>query len=252
MLCLRGSSMGVSGIMIEDILQDLKRPKEIQSLTGDIELAPLPNISLDAADKQKDIFSLDQRKAWDKSVEARCDFSYCLRLTRRASTNFISIWQKSVFGKTLTEIKKDDAMIPFFISSLAPVIRECIGYHIASGSWALVTTPMRRHKMEQLSSQALALPSSTPPSPYVGRNFATLIAQGLAEELGIPFYFDCAHCRSKQRIGAVFDANNIPRESNVIVFDDFVTTGSTLLAMKNLLQGLNKNVVFFTGINNKL
>ena len=89
MLCLRGSSMGVSGIMIEDILQDLKRPKEIQSLTGDIELAPLPNISLDAADKQKDIFSLDQRKAWDKSVEARCDFSYCLRLTRRASTNFI-------------------------------------------------------------------------------------------------------------------------------------------------------------------
>lgn len=242
--------------MLKDLLQELKQPEEIGALVQDIALAPLPQISLDASDRQKDLFSLNQRKAWDKSVEARCDFSYCLRLTRRASTNFISIWQKSVFGKTLTEIKRDDAMIPFFISSLAPVIRECIGYHIAKGSWALVTTPMRRHRMEQASllpsSHPDALLPSSPAPAFVGRNFASLIAQGLADDLGVPFYFDCAHCRSKQRIGAVFDANNIPREPNVIVFDDFVTTGSTLLAMKNLLQSLNKNVVFFAGINNKL
>lgn len=41
-------------------------------------------------------------------------------------------------------------------------------------------------------------------------------------------------------------------EPNVIVFDDFVTTGSTLLAMKNLLNEHQKNTVFITGINNKL
>ena len=105
-------------------------------------------------------------------------------------------------------------MVPFFIENLVPVIHEMIGFHLANGSWALVTTPMRRHKEH---------------------NFASRIAEGLAAELGIPFYFDCAHCRSKQRIGAVFDANNIPREGNVIVFDDFVTTGSTLQSMKNLL-----------------
>ena len=122
-------------------------------------------------------------------------------------------------------------MVQFFIDSLAPVIRECIGHHICDGSWAIVTTPMRRHK---------------------DRNFATLVSEGLAKELGIPFYFDCAHCRSKQRVGAVFDPNNLPHEPNVIVFDDFVTTGSTLLAMKNLLQEHGKNPVFFAGINNKL
>ncbi len=33
-------------------------------------------------------------------------------------------------------------MVQFFIDSLAPVIRECIGYHICDGSWAIVTTPM--------------------------------------------------------------------------------------------------------------
>ena len=81
---------------------------------------------------------------------------------------------------------------------------------------------------------------------------AAPVVASIAKELGIPFYFDCAHCHSKQRVGAVFDPNNLPHEPNVIVFDDFVTTGSTLLAMKNLLQEHGKNPVFFAGINNKL
>lgn len=218
--------------MLEEILQEIQQPQSVSSVTDGISLPSMPDLSLDVSVKeQKDIFALEQRKSWDKSVEARCDFTYKLRLTRRASTNFITIWQKSVFGKTLTEIKSDDDMIPFFVESLLPVIRECIGYHICDGSWAIVTTPMRRHKE---------------------RNFATLVSEGLAKELGIPFYFDCAHCRSKQRVGAVFDPNNLPNEPNVIVFDDFVTTGSTLLAMKNMLQEHGKNPVFFAGINNKL
>lgn len=218
--------------MLEDILQELVLPDDPLSLTQDIQLADVSDLSLDVPKREgKDIFSSHQRSSWDKSVEARCDFQYRLRLTRRASTNFISIWQKSIVGRTLTDIKADDDMVPFFVENLAPVIRECVGYHLHDGTWAIVTTPMRRHRE---------------------RNFATLIAEGLALELAIPFYFDCAHCHSKQRVGAVFSPNNIPREPNVIVFDDFVTTGSTLLAMKNLLQEHGKNCVFFTGINNKL
>ena len=218
--------------MLDEVLGEIQSPPDICSVTDGIAIPSMPDICLDVQPKeQADIFKIEQRKSWDKSEEARCDFSYKLRLTRRASTNFITIWQKSVFGRTLTDIKSDDAMISFFVENLAPVIRECVGYHLTDGSWAIVTSPMRRHKE---------------------RNFATLIAEGLAAELAIPFYFDCAHCRSKQRVGAVFDANNIPAEPNVIVFDDFVTTGSTLLAMKNLLQSLGKNCVFFAGINNKL
>ncbi len=218
--------------MLDEVLNELTAPPEISSVTDGIAIPSMPDICLDVQPKeQADIFKVEQRKSWDKSEEARCDFSYKLRLTRRASTNFITIWQKSVFGRTLTDIKSDDAMVSFFVENLAPVIRECIGYHLSDGSWSIVTTPMRRH---------------------LTRNFATLISEGLASDLGIPFYFDCAHCRSKQRVGAVFDANNIPSEPNVIVFDDFVTTGSTLLAMKNLLQSSGKNCVFFAGINNKL
>ena len=211
--------------MIEELLNEIHSPEDIGSITSEIVVPEMPDFSL------SEIFSVKSRKAWDKTEEARCDFQYHLRLTRRASTNFITIWQKSVFGRTLTDIKSDDSMVPFFIENLVPVIHEMIGFHLGNGSWALVTTPMRRHKE---------------------RNFASRIAEGLAAELGIPFYFDCAHCRSKQRIGAVFDANNIPREGNVIVFDDFVTTGSTLQSMKNLLLKEGKNPIFICGINNKL
>ncbi|MBO5626799.1 MAG: phosphoribosyltransferase [Prevotella sp.] len=218
--------------MLEDLLAELHKPSDIQSLTEDINVPSLDDLFVpENTPSGKDIFSAKQRKAWDKSEEARCDFQYHLRLTRRASTNFISIWQKSIFGQTLTEIKSDDEMVPFFINNLVPVIQEMIGYHLDKGTWAIVTTPMRRHKE---------------------RNFASRIAEGLGDALGIPFYFDCAHCRSKQRIGAIFDPNNIPIEPNVIVFDDFVTTGSTLLSMKNLLQQEGKNPVFICGINNKL
>lgn len=216
--------------MFEELLTDIQSPESIGSITEEISVSPISDISLDNG-KKSDIFSQTKRKSWEKVKEARCDFQYKLRLTPRASLHFISIWQKSVFGRTLTDIKSDSEMIPFFVENISKLIRDCMSENLSNGSWAIVTTPMRRHKE---------------------RNFASLIAEGIAESLGIPFYFDCARCNSKQRVGAVFEANNIPKEPNVIVFDDFVTTGSTLLSMRNLLLPLGKNVIFFAGINNKL
>ena len=218
--------------MIEELNNEIQMPQNMADIMEQINLSQLPDISLSDNKKEGDNLVSDKsRKAWDKSVEARCDFQFHLRLTRRASTSFISIWQKSVFGRTLTEIKSDENMVSYFAEHLYPVIQEVVGYQLQHGDWAIVTTPMRRHKE---------------------RNFASSIAAQLAEILNIPFYFDCAHCRNRQRVNAVFDANNIPRERNVIVFDDFVTTGSTLLAMKNLLQAHNKNTIFFCGINNQM
>lgn len=212
-------------------VDEIIMPPEWDELCRQIEFPKISGLPALGQREEKDLFSIQQRKAWDKSIEARCDFQYRLRLTRRADTCFVTIWQKSVFGRTLTDIKADDNMVPFFADNITPVIQEMVGYHLNDGSWAIVTTPMRRHTTH---------------------NFASLIAQRIAEALKIPFYFDCARCRTKQRVGAVFDANNIPRQQNIIVFDDFVTTGSTLLAMKNLLLQLGKNCCFFAGINNAM
>ena len=61
-----------------------------------------------------------------------------------------------------------------------------------------------------------------------------------------------AFAPSKHRVGTVFSANNIPPLRNIIVFDNFVTTGQTLVSMQNLLVSLGKNCTFFAGINTAL
>ena len=212
-----------------------RTPIDMQEFLTDISVpdisGPLDLSSPDTPHGQKDIFAEDKRKAWDKSVEARCDFTRRIRLTRRADTFFISLWQKSLYGRTLTDIKSDDSMVEFFADNITPIIRDILGESLSTGSWCIVTTPKRRHLV---------------------KNFATRISEQIAQQLHIPFYEDVAHCRTKQRIGAVFTMNNLPPEPNCIVFDDFVTTGSTLKAMRIVLTEHGKNCIFFTGINNKL
>lgn len=178
-----------------------------------------------------DLFAEKKRKGWDKTVEARCDFSPHPRLTRRSGLFFLSYWQKSVFGRTLTEIKADDAMVPFFADTISSYVSEVIGPDLTDGNWCIITTPKRRHMV---------------------KNFATRISEAIAAKLNIPFYEDVCSCRTRQRVNAVFDVNLVPREQNIILFDDFVTTGQTLAAMQNALAPYQKNILNVVGINNKL
>ncbi len=210
-------------IDLDEILSDISVP--------DLS-CPLDLKQIESSPQGKDIFAEQKRHAWDHSIEARCDFSRKVRITRRADVFFLSLWQKSLYGRTLTDIKGDEEMVPFFAENMAPLMADILGRSLQKGDWCIVTTPKRRHLV---------------------RNFATSISLRIAELLAIPFYEDVAFCHSKQRLGAVFTLNVLPKEQNCIVFDDFVTTGSTLKAMKNLLEGEHhKNCVFFTGINNKL
>jgi len=183
--------------------------------------------------QQEDIFAEQKRKAWheENKMEARCDFQRKVRLTRRGGVFFISLWQKSVFGRTLTDIKSDDEMVDKFADEISALIQEIIGTHLDKGEWCICTTPKRRHLV---------------------KNFSTRVSEKIGAILGIPFYEDVATCRSKQRINAVYDLNVLPKEPNIICFDDFVTTGSTLGAMYRLLSQYPKNLLFFTGINNIL
>ncbi len=121
-----------------------------------------PNADLDSLDvsvsapqgqaQQKDLFAVQKRKSWNKSLEARCDFSYRLRLTRRSNINFISIWQKTLYGRTLTDIKGDPDMVEFFAVSICPVIKEMLGYNLKEGSWCICTSPKRRHKVKNFAT----------------------------------------------------------------------------------------------------
>ena len=181
---------------------------------------------------KRNVFEESGRKAWNReNILARCDMSYILKISPRCGVNFVSIWKKTLYGRLLTDIKADDTMIPHFAVHVAETIKNIIGSYLRSGGWCLVTAPRRRH---------------------LERNFATLVSLKISEILDIPFYEDILQCKSKQRMNAEFTLSVLPKEPNVIVFDDIVTTGSTLASIKTAFEGKGKNLMFFTGINNKL
>lgn len=211
-----------ASIDLGEVLQDISVP-DLSTAMADLSSAK--------AKEKEDLFAEKKRKGWDKSVEARCDFSPKPRLTRRAGLFFVSLWQKSLYGRTLTDIKSDDAMVDFFADNLAPFLNEVLGEKLHEGGWCIITTPRRRHKE---------------------RNFATMTAELLAQKLGIPFYIDVCSCRNKQRMNAIFTVHVVPKEQNIICFDDFVTTGQTLQAMKRAFEPYHKNMFMAVGVNNKL
>ena len=214
----------------------MRTPIDMGDLLSEIEVPDIGSAQLALQDIQKknepqDLFAEQKRKGWDKTVEARCDFTPRPRLTRRSGLFFLSYWQKSVYGRTLTEIKADDSMVQFFAGTMVSYISELIGPALSKGDWCIITTPKRRHLV---------------------KNFATRISEQIAAHLHIPFYEDVCSCRSKQRVNAIFDVNVVPKEQNIICFDDFVTTGQTLAAMQRALEPYNRNLLFLSEINNKL
>ncbi len=214
-------------ISLDEMLNDIEVPSlDVPDLDG----------SFVSSEDEKDLFSPKKRAAWKdvQQAEARCDFApNKVRISyRNPAFGIISLWKKSVYGRTLTDIKADQDMVEKFAVGMNTLIRQILGDSLASGDWCIVTSPKRRHKE---------------------RNFASLISARLADLLGIRFYEDLAECHSKHRVGAVFTFGaEPPKENNIIVFDDFVTTGATMISMRELLRPLGKNLVFFTGINNKL
>ncbi|MCC8038506.1 MAG: hypothetical protein LIP02_10340 [Bacteroidales bacterium] len=212
----------------------------LDEMLNDIEVPSLDVPDLDGSfaptGEAKDLFADKKRAAWKdvQQAEARCDFApNKVRISyRNPQFGIISLWKKSVYGRTLTDIKSDPEMVEKFAVGMNTLIRQIIGHSLVNGDWCIVTSPKRRHKT---------------------RNFASLISARLTDLLGIPFYEDLAECHSKHRVGAVFTfGKQPPAEANIIVFDDFVTTGATMISMRELLMPLGKNLVFFTGINNKL
>lgn len=183
------------------------------------------------AQKEKDIFR-QSRKAWheDCAALARCDFAPN-KVTSRLVKEFRvhCLWKKSLYGRTLAEIKADEGMIGFVASNMAIFIAQTIGALIDTTRWAIVTPPKRRHRQ---------------------RNFASLVAEEISRKTGIPYIDDVASCRTRQRINPEFSLDIVPPQHNIIVIDDFVTTASTMIAMHKILTKAAKNTIFFAAVNN--
>lgn len=67
---------------------------------------------LSSSQSGKDLFAVKKRQQWAHDDGARCDFQSRPMLAYRTGLFFLAVWKRSVYGKTLSEIKADDAMIP--------------------------------------------------------------------------------------------------------------------------------------------
>ena len=212
---------------VEGVLHDVQDVPEVSDI-----LADSFSSTKEEDDAEHNVFEDKGRKAWNsEKIQARCDMNYVLKISPRCGVTFISIWKKTLYGRLLSEIKEDDKMVNVFAACMSETIKNVIGDNLRSGEYCLVTAPRRRH---------------------VERNFATLVCVELAKLLNVCFYEDIVHCTQRRRMNARFSLSLVPKEPNIIVFDDIVTTGSTLASIKQAFEGLKKNLIFFTGINNKL
>ena len=110
--------------------------------------------------QDKDLFAEKKRAAWKdvQTAEARCDFApNRMRITNRGGVFFITLWKKSVYGRTLTDIKSDDEMVDYFADNIAPLVRSVLGSFLSPEDFAVVTT------RPNAATRSATSPRSLPP-----------------------------------------------------------------------------------------
>lgn len=131
---------------------------DLTEMLSDIEVPSLEVPELDASfvcDKSKGLFADKKRAAWKdvQQAEARCDFApNKVRISyRNPAFGIISLWKKSLYGRTLTDIKSDPDMVDFFATNVAKLVGQILGCSLANGDWCIVTSPKRRHKVRNFA-----------------------------------------------------------------------------------------------------
>ena len=139
-------------------------------------------------------------------------------------------WKRSILGPPLTEIKGDVEYAAVMAEGVTDLVRRLLGDNLGVSDWAVCVPPPRRHREG---------------------NFATAVGMMIAERLGLAFHADVARPpRTRQRIAVDYELWRLPDERNLVLFDDIVTTGSTLASMGRLLSANGRTYVSVAGIDN--
>lgn len=156
-----------------------------------------------------------------------CDMSSRLTFHRMGKMFYFSFFRRSKGGKSFMEIKRSESDAGRFAEEGVYFIR-CLIHNLEG--WCIVTTPGRRSGD--------------------GPHFASLVCRQMADTLGIPFHDNAVCCVNRQRIEPEFHLLRPIPEKKVIVFDDIITTGSTLKATVESL-GERDIILNLIGINNR-
>lgn len=200
-------------------------------LIAELELLDSDDLAFSMSDFGFDSSAEYRRRSSWKTLEKKCGLVSKVMLRSKCGFMYTSFYNTGKNGKTLEEIKGDESNIRPFADSLCDYLVKVLGEKLSDGGWCICTTPRRRHTE--------------------GLHFATEISRAAAADLGIPFYEDAITSGSRRRIEPVFELAGEIGQPNVILYDDIITTGSTLLESRRLLTDAGHNVFAIAAIRNQ-
>lgn len=159
--------------------------------------------------------------------DKRCVLEEAVTIYRKGDLRFLSIYKVTENGELLTDIKTPRYVEKFSLAAHS-LIRDLL-YLSERDTWCVTSAPRRRHS---------------------DWNFAVEVGRHLAGLLHVTYYEDVLVCRNRDRVKEIFDVVGEIKEPNVIIFDDVVTTGYTLVACCEALHAKGKNTLCITGIRN--
>lgn len=156
-----------------------------------------------------------------------CDLSPRTVLHQLGSLVYFAQFKRSKHGTSFSEIKQSADIAALFADTASNFIQRLVNN---TEDWCIITTPRRRHAD--------------------GFHFATAVCERTAARLGIPFYADAVQCINRNRLELDFHLLRPIAERRVIVYDDIITTGTTLTATRALLDDRDF-ILNIIGINNR-
>ena len=199
-------------------------------LVGEIETISDADMAIDMCAFGFDSPSETKRyKSWE-NLGHRCGFKKNIKVRAQGGYLYTSFFSSGKEGRPLEEIKADPTLVEPFAYSLCDYLHRTLGENLSAAGWCICTTPRRRHK--------------------TGFHFSTAICEVAAKELGIPFYPDAIESHSRDRFHPDFTLVENPKEPNVILYDDILTTGLTMRDSRQLLLESGHIVLPIVAINN--
>ena len=195
------------------------------------EINDLMTLDIDLSDFGFDVSKIGLwHKSWARA-EKYCDLKK--KIESHPSGNMIvtSFYKVGKRGIPIAQIKEEPSNVEIFADNLCSYLESFASDNLSKGNWCIVTTPRRRHKD--------------------GFHFATEICKSAAKKLELPFYEDAFTAKDRNRICPEFYMEKNPKETNVIVFDDVISTGETLRAVRKLLIDSGHVVLLVVGIRNQ-
>ncbi len=164
-------------------------------------------------------------RGWKSHIRT-CNMKERVRIHRKGGLFYVSLFARTNEGLTFEEIKESEECADIIAGSAVNFLTSMIR---PDSEWCIVTAPRRRHTE--------------------GYNFADAVARKISEGVRIKYYEEAVQCVNRNRINPDFYLLREIKEQRIILFDDILTTGSTLTALAELFED-RKQIFCLIGIKN--